>query len=113
MDEQKQNTLSRQIRQGDLLFIRQEAAPDGVRLTPRDTTVILNGETTGHAHRLVAGAVLDSADGKTWLEIPADVAGGVTQVVHEEHNAVTLTPGVWLVVRQREYSPEEIRLVED
>jgi hypothetical protein len=36
-----------------------------------------------------------------------------TQVVHEEHGPITLDPGMWRVVRQREYHPEAIRTVMD
>jgi hypothetical protein len=34
-------------------------------------------------------------------------------VVHEEHRPITLTSGYYRVWRQREYSPEEIRVVRD
>ena len=36
-----------------------------------------------------------------------------TQVVHEEHKSVNLGKGLWAIVRQREYHPEEIRTVVD
>jgi hypothetical protein len=35
------------------------------------------------------------------------------RVVHEEHDAITLGPGLWLVVRQREYSVESFSIVAD
>lgn len=98
-----------QHRQGDLLFVRQEALPVDTALKQRPTNVILEGETTGHAHRLAAGAVLDAPDGQIWLEVKAPK----TQVVHEEHGPITLDQGAWLVVRQREYAPEAPRVVID
>jgi hypothetical protein len=71
--------------------------------------VIVEGEATGHAHRLIGGTILeDVLDGTLYLDVPT--AG---RVVHEEHDALTLGPGIWLVVRQREYSPHAIRLVRD
>ena len=99
--------MSLHYRQGDLLFVRQEAQPDQP-LTPRQSNVIVEGEATGHAHRLASGAVLEAPDGTLYLDVPH-----TTQVVHEEHGPITLDPGLWLVVRQREYHPEAIRTVLD
>ena len=94
-------------RQGDLLFIRQETRP-AAALTARQSNVIVAGEATGHAHRLQAGTILEAPDGALYLDVTQ-----TTQVVHEEHGPITLDPGLWLVVRQREYSPEAIRTVAD
>jgi hypothetical protein len=94
-------------RQGDLLFIQQDTRP-AADLTARQSNVIVAGEATGHAHRLTAGTILEAPDGALYLDLPY-----VAKVVHEEHNAITLDPGLWLVVRQREYSPEAIRTVLD
>jgi len=96
-----------QYRQGDLLFVQQETRPAG-SLVARPGLVIVAGEATGHAHRLTAGAVLEAPDGALYLDLPT-----AARVVHEEHDALTLGPGVWLVVRQREYAPEAIRTVRD
>ena len=94
-------------RQGDLLFVQQEARPTA-DLTARPGNIIVAGEATGHAHRLQAGTILEAPDGTLYLEV-----AHTTQVVHEEHGPITLDPGLWLVVRQREYSPEAIRTVAD
>ena len=94
-------------RQGDLLFIFQDERP-AIELTVRPGLVILAGEATGHAHRLTGGSVLEGRDGTTYLELVEP-----TRVVHEEHDALTLDPGWWLVVRQREYTPSASRLVRD
>jgi hypothetical protein len=98
---QERNTLMRlQYRQGDLLFVQQETRPSG-RLISRKGHVIVAGEATGHAHRLVSGAILEAPDGALYLEVTQ-----TTQVLHEEHAPITLDPGFWLVIRQREYAPE-------
>lgn len=94
-------------RQGDLLFVKQDTRPEAT-LTARPSNVIVAGEATGHAHRLQAGTILEALDGALYLDVTQ-----VTQVVHEEHGPITLDPGLWLVVRQREYSPEAIRTVLD
>lgn len=99
--------MSLHSRQGDLLFLWQETRPS-VDLNARQSTIIVAGEATGHAHRLQSGAIQDAPDGALYLEVTQ-----TTQVVHEEHGPITLEPGLWLVVRQREYRPEAIRTVED
>ena len=96
-----------QYRQGDLLFILQGERP-AIELTVRPGLVILAGEATGHAHRLTGGKVLEALDGTLYLELVEP-----TRVVHEEHDALTLDPGWWLVVRQREYTPSANRVVRD
>jgi len=96
-----------QYRQGDLLFVRQETLPAG-DLVVRPSLVIVAGEATGHAHRLTAGAVLEAPDGTVYFDLAMP-----TRVAHEQHDALTLDPGLWLVVRQREYIPEAIRRVSD
>jgi hypothetical protein len=99
--------MSLQYRQGDLLFVLQETPPEG-NLVTRPGLVILTGETTGHSHRLTAGQILEAPDGAIYLDLPA-----TARVVHEEHDAITLGPGFWLVIRQREYSSGSSREVYD
>ena len=99
--------MSLHYRQGDLLFVQQDTRPE-TSLTARQGNVIVAGEATGHTHRLQAGTILEAPDGALYLDITQ-----TTQVVHEEHGLCMLDPGLWLVVRQREYSPEAIRTVED
>lgn len=93
-------------RQGDLLLLKREAMPDGMKA--RNTNIILEGEVTGHSHRLMTGRILEDAQGRMFLECLA-----ASQIVHEEHHTIELEPGYWEVIRQREYTPEEIRLVVD
>lgn len=94
------------FRQGDVLITRIARLPEG--LNERQSKIILAGEVTGHAHRLVEGRILEGARGALFLEVLQH-----TQVVHEEHNSLTLEPGYYQITRQREYMPEAIRDVED
>ena|SRR5579864_135351 len=94
-------------RQGDVLFVKVEAPPDEV-LTERKSPVIVEGEVTGHAHRLTRGRILETAQHMLYLDILTHA-----QVVHEEHHTIDLEPGVYQVIRQKEYHPEAIRLVVD
>ena len=99
--------MPRHHRQGDLLFLWQDTLPTAY-LKARPGTVIVAGEATGHAHRLQAGTILEAPDGALYLLVTQ-----TTQVVHEEHGPITLDPGWWRVIRQREYTPEALRTVAD
>jgi hypothetical protein len=93
-------------RQGDVLFVKVDALPEA--LTEWKNNVLVEGEVTGHAHRLQEGKIWETPQGLLFL---AAVTG--SQIVHEEHNTINLEPGYWQVIRQREYSPEAIRWVTD
>lgn len=108
--------MATQYRQGDVFLIATtDAVPPGAHRVPRDQgrVVLAYGEVTGHAHALLEPEVelftttADAAD--RWLR----VGGTGATVVHEEHGPITLTPGVYRVRRQREYTPAEVRLVAD
>jgi hypothetical protein len=99
-------------RQGDLLFKQVKAIPAGGKV--RASGHILEGEATGHIHRVVEtqlaeAEVLDCGAG-LFMSVTAE--GGVS-IVHEDHATLVLPPGNYEVVRQREYSPTEIRNVCD
>ena len=88
--------------QGDLLFLRVVRAPTGTPVAPESGRVILAyGEVTGHHHSVPATAVRSAvrAEGVTYLTLDQ-----LTAVEHQEHAPITLDPGVWKVVRQREAS---------
>ena len=99
-------------RQGDVLFKEVKAVPKDGKI--RHSGHILEGEATGHIHRveetqLHEADVLDCGAG---LFMTVSAEGGVS-IVHEDHNTLVLPPGNYEIVRQREYSPEEIRNVQD
>ena len=99
----------RQFRHGDVIIQQVKHLPD--KPEPLPHLILAHGELTGHAHRVspAAGGKLFRGDLGMYLEISAD---GL-QVVHEEHASISLPPSVYRVWRQREYSPEEIRIVRD
>jgi hypothetical protein len=102
--------MAKLYRQGDVLFRFVKALPFGER-KKRSTGHILEGEATGHIHRiadLAAAEVLEINDG-LYLSVTEE---GVS-IVHEEHDPIALPAGDYEVVGQREYSPEEIRNVVD
>lgn len=98
-------------RQGDVLMIPVKKAPKGAKPVDRRNgrLVLAEGEATGHAHTVADGgaALLEHEDG-LFLEAPGDVV-----VEHQEHATVDLPAGTYKVIRQREYTPQEIRNVRD
>ena|SRR5271167_3870130 len=101
----------KQYRQGDVLFVRCSAKPAG-KATVRPTGHILEGEATGHIHRLsepsIATAEVYEIDGKLFVSSEEGIS-----VVHEDHHTLELPAGHYEVVRQREYQPDSIRNVAD
>ena len=101
-----------QARQGDVLFIAVKEIPGGLQ-KKRLTGHILEGEATGHIHR-IAEPELEAAE---VLEIGErlflNVSESGVSIVHEDHAPVLLPEGTYEVLRQREYSPEAIRKVVD
>ena len=85
-------------RHGDLLIVKSKV-PTGATIVK--DSVLAYGEVTGHAHRVTGATVLSRAD-VCYIDAP----NGAT-VVHEEHNTITLPPGEWEVIRQREFDPYE------
>ena len=97
-------------RQGDVL-IRRVAGLPKKKHAKRASGHILEGEATGHIHRLedVTKAEVLEVGERLFLRVGAE---GV-RIIHEEHNPITLPPGDFEITRQREYSPEAIRNVAD
>lgn len=102
-------------RQGDVLLVKTTAELSGFRQQTRDARsriVLAEGEATGHAHVIThRGAELYEGQLEArFLKVLAD--GGI-ELVHEEHATITIPPGTYRVVRQREYLPEGERWVAD
>ncbi len=102
-------------RQGDVLIIATSKIPKGLKPVDRENgrIVLAHGEVTGHCHAIDSNTALflesDLAEmADRFLRVEEQV-----EVVHDEHDPITLPPGDYIVRRQREYSPEEIRQVAD
>lgn len=103
------------LRQGDVLLLpaRVPAIPSSAVPVPRDAgrVILAYGEVTGHAHALLEPEVELWADAETttrYLQVDR-----LSQLVHEEHTALDILPGLYEVRIQREYTPEAIRNVAD
>jgi hypothetical protein len=99
-----------QARHGDVYLVQVAKLPKGSKAQKREGDIILAyGEVTGHAHRIKDPTARLWLDGtNTYLTLKE-----VSQLTHEEHGPIALQPGVYQVLHQREYSPEEIRRVQD
>ena len=113
-------------RQGDVLVRAVDAATNTklqeiweagrAKLIERDNgrVVLAYGEVTGHSHAFHSPKVaMFMADrGLVGRYLKVDEAA---DLVHEEHDTITVPPGIYEVVRQREYdeSAEQYRYVAD
>lgn len=103
-----------QARQGDVFIIACDEIDKNAEELPRDEQkriVLAYGEVTGHAHAIkedTARWYRSPTNSSVFLEVIETV-----NLVHEEHTKITLPPGNYRVIRQREYSMEKIRYVAD
>lgn len=101
---------SQMVRQGDVLLVPIKALPKAAKALEVEGRIILAyGEATGHHHSLRAtvGSLYDHEQ-KRYLRMNIDAP-----LEHQEHAPILVPKGTYLVVRQREYSPEAIRNVAD
>ena len=103
------------LRQGDVLLVQVAELPKGAkREKPENGRVILaHGEVTGHAHAIAVKpkapvAVAWSANAERFLQVMEK-----TTLRHEEHGVVDLNPGIYHIAIQVEYTPAELRRVQD
>ncbi len=125
------------VRQGDVLLVAVAGGLLNAKTKRRDNgkVVLAYGEVTGHSHAIAEKTtkltVLDDAHamaeaarqllaevGLTTEIRDEDVVGVLevpapAELVHEEHGTIALDAPNYVVLRQREYSPEEIRSVAD
>lgn len=103
--------------QGDIVIVKIEKLPDGVVPMPSvDGRVVVAHSETGHNHVMLAertkaytlpGSIMD-----IFLAVEQ---GDVLEHLrpHDTHESIAFEPGIYHVRRQREYTPEGFRRVED
>ncbi len=97
LDAQAREPAMAQYRHGDLLLERVEALPPDAQ--PLPSHVLAEGENTGHAHRMDSSArVYCDGAGNRYVR-----ARATTALTHEEHARIDLPPGLYRVLRQREF----------
>jgi len=102
----------RQVRQGDVFLRKIDEVPEGAEeCTPKNDRLILaEGEATGH-HHSVAAAQARLLRYKEQMYLV--VAAKMLQLIHQEHSPLEIPEGIYEVIRQREYTPQEVRRVAD
>lgn len=117
-------------RQGDVIIERLAALPTGAREEKaRGRIILAHGEVTGHAHAIALPVgktrpaklfrVAGEPETVGYLEIAEALRDAtapdapVVEVRHDEHSPIPLAPGIYRFRRQREYAPDEIRIVAD
>lgn len=103
--------MEKQYRQGDVLLRMVDVIPNEAIVQPEDNgrVVLAYGEVTGHAHAIETGlAFLYRKGADEYLLVRR---GAVLR--HEEHAPITLPPGSYRLIRQREWSDMRTRNVAD
>lgn len=96
----------RPMRQGDVVLL----PVNEVQGNPLPHLTVAKGEVTGHRHRISQGeAELYEEQGTLYLRVLSETA----LLTHEEHQAVSIPQGNWMIRIQREYEPEGWRYVAD
>jgi len=104
--------MQKQYRQGDVWIEEVNEIPSEVSAIKREKgfVILAHGEVTGHFHgiknRVAKFYQHETGDRFLDLSKPCDLT-------HQEHSTITLPPGKYRVVQQREYTPEAIRSVRD
>ena len=97
-----------QYRQGDVMIVAVDAIPAGVVPVAREDGVLVlaHGEATGHRHVIAdPHADLSTASTDEIEQRFLRVVGRPARLSHEEHGTITVPPGAYRVLRQREYVP--------
>ena len=94
-------------RQGDVLLVPCGAIPRSAHEEPAENgrVVLAYGERTGHAHIMPADRVAyfrDDGSGHAFLHVSP---GEQVALTHEEHAPLTVQPGTYRIIVQREYQP--------
>ena len=84
--------MANQLQQGDTIWTRIKSLPVGVKEVPRinGKIIAMHGEG-GHTHCISdVDAMFYEKDGKHYL-----TATRAVKLNHEEHNTITIEPGIW------------------
>lgn len=115
-------TFDKVCAQGDVLIKRVKSIPKNVRADhPHNGEIIVTHSETGHHHVMV----LDRGDTPSvemfstsdnpliaWLKVNRPTSLDHRRP-HDTHDSIMFEPGIYEVRRQREYTPEGWRQVQD
>jgi len=115
-------TFINQAAQGDLLIRRIESLPEGIELIkPEKGVHVVAHSETGHNHVIEARpnvSLYTTNDPMiSYLEVIEATDEAETVIKHlrsfDTHESIKINPGIYEIRRQREYTPEGWRRVED
>ena len=95
-------------RQGDVRLCEIEQLPEGLKLKD---AVIAHSET-GHHHIIKNANVYTDASGQQYVQVEKE-ATLMHQKEQEAHEQIPIQKGIYSVVHQREFSPQQDRRVMD
>lgn len=95
-------------RQGDVRLKRIETLPEGLH---KKDSIIAHSET-GHNHVIENAIVYADARGQQYVQVEKE-ATLTHQKETEAHEQITIPQGIYRVVHQREWSPQQERRVQD
>jgi hypothetical protein len=110
------------IRQGDIALLKIETIPvEAKKQEQKEMVVLAYGEISGHMHALCDEKVEVYKETETeYLKIMEDawLRHGTKEQIKskqngDDHSAIKVPTGNYIVIHQREYSPERIRRVVD
>lgn len=110
-------SVSRIGRQGDVLIVRRDKTTAATTAVPTAGYPAVRGESGGNTHLLLAdGAVFYDARTPSPSSLDLGVLtitpGATGYLAHPEHGYLAITPGTYVLRRQREQA-DELRLVAD
>lgn len=110
--------MAEQYRQGDVMLAPLDAVPEAedaaVVKRPGKAVILAFGEVTGHSHQFSPATrehvtmFKSEALNMEWIVVEEEA-----ELKHDEHGPITVAPGVYEVIHQREYHPEAVRRVLD
>lgn len=113
-------TFTTACAQGDVHFTRITSLPDAAKPIVSNGKIVVTHSETGHDHVMVLdrsetpAVTMYQGDNPlvAWLEVNRPTALEHLRP-HDTHEPIMFGPGVYEVRRQREYTPEGWRRVED
>lgn len=118
----EKKTFKNMAAQGDLMIMRMkdgETLPEGLKkVKPEGGKIIVAHSETGHHHFFAAQDGVeyftDPKDNMTcYLQVSREVADLIHDRSFDTHQPISVTKGTYKMRRQREYTPEGYRRVED
>ena len=90
------------FRHGDLLIREISSIPNNVK--PISTSILAEGEKTGHNHTLNGSHQIFETDETMYFEAKQELS-----IEHPEHNTIQIPKGVYKVTHEQSWNPFLIR----